>query len=73
MSLGPGEIIVILLIVAVLFGGSKLPQLGEGLGKAIRGFKNAVRGDDEIDVSPKKELDDQAKRKPDGSGPKNAG
>ena len=42
MGLGAGEIIVIVLIAAVLFGANKLPALGDGLGKAIRGFKKAV-------------------------------
>jgi sec-independent protein translocase protein TatA len=42
MGLGTGELIVIVLIAAVLFGANKLPALGDGLGKAIRGFKKAV-------------------------------
>jgi sec-independent protein translocase protein TatA len=41
------ELIVILLIVVVLFGATKLPQLGAGLGESIRGFKKALNGDDE--------------------------
>lgn len=38
-GLGLPEMTVILVIVLVIFGGSRLPQLGEGLGKAIQGFK----------------------------------
>jgi sec-independent protein translocase protein TatA len=41
-GMGTGELVVIVLIAAVLFGANKLPALGDGLGKAIRGFKKAV-------------------------------
>ncbi len=44
---GPQELIIILLIVLVLFGASKLPQLGKGLGQGIRNFKSGLNeGDD---------------------------
>lgn len=46
MELGAGEILVILAIVLLLFGPSKLPKLGEGLGSAISSFRKAVRGDE---------------------------
>jgi sec-independent protein translocase protein TatA len=41
-GLGMPELIVILIIVLVIFGASRLPQLGEGLGKAIKGFKKGI-------------------------------
>ena len=41
-SLGVPELLVILLIVLVLFGANKLPQLGRGLGSAIRNFKEGI-------------------------------
>jgi sec-independent protein translocase protein TatA len=41
------ELIVILIIVIVIFGANRLPQLGEGLGKAIRGFKKGISDSDE--------------------------
>jgi sec-independent protein translocase protein TatA len=44
--LQPAHLLVILLIVIVLFGGNKLPELGRGLGQAIRGFKSAMNDDD---------------------------
>jgi sec-independent protein translocase protein TatA len=60
----PTEMIIILIIVLVLFGGSRLPALMEGMGKGLRSFKKAMRGDDEIDVSPKeKGLDAKAKER----------
>lgn len=46
MELGAGEIVVILAIVLLLFGPSKLPKLGEGLGSAIGNFRKAMRGDE---------------------------
>jgi sec-independent protein translocase protein TatA len=54
MGLGTGEIILIFLVVMVVFGASKLPQLGDGLGRAIKNFKRAVNSGNEIEVSPKK-------------------
>jgi sec-independent protein translocase protein TatA len=45
--LGTTEIIVIGAVVIFIFGANKLPQLGDGLGKAIRGFQKAVTGGDE--------------------------
>ena len=48
---GAGEIILVLVIVVFLFGGSKIPELMKGLGKGIKEFKNATKDDDE----PKKE------------------
>jgi sec-independent protein translocase protein TatA len=45
-GLGIQELLVILVIALVIFGPSKLPQIGSGLGKAIRDFKKGVTGDD---------------------------
>jgi sec-independent protein translocase protein TatA len=62
MGLGTGEIILIFLVVMVVFGASKLPQLGDGLGRAIKNFKRAVNSANEIEVSAKKpEIDGAAK------------
>lgn len=44
-SLGIWEILLIILVIAVLFGGKKLPQLGKGLGEAITNFKDSLRKD----------------------------
>lgn len=49
---GTTEMIVILVIVLVLFGGNKIPALGDGLGKGIKNFRRALGGDkkDEVEV-----------------------
>ena len=44
-SLGFTELVLILLIVLIIFGAGKLPQLGQGVGKAIKGFKKSVEPD----------------------------
>jgi sec-independent protein translocase protein TatA len=54
-GLGATELIIILAIVVLLFGARRLPEIGSGLGRAIRGFKEGVSGKDAIDVTPKKE------------------
>ncbi|MBI3356587.1 MAG: twin-arginine translocase TatA/TatE family subunit [Nitrospirae bacterium] len=51
-SFGWMELMLILIIVLIIFGAGKLPQLGEGLGKAIKGFKKTVHEADAIDVTP---------------------
>ena len=49
MNLGMTEIIIIAIVVLVLFGGKKLPELMHGVGKGIRDFKKGMNGiDDEI-------------------------
>lgn len=49
--IGPQELIVILVVVVLLFGGQKIPELMKGLGKGIKEFKNASKAEDE---EPKK-------------------
>ena len=49
-SMGFTELILILFIVLIIFGAGKLPQLGEGLGKAIKGFKKSVHEADAIEA-----------------------
>jgi len=47
-----GELLIILVIVLLVFGANKLPQLGDGIGKAIKNFKRGLNHDDDIDVTP---------------------
>jgi sec-independent protein translocase protein TatA len=60
--LGFQELLVVLLIVLVLFGAGKLPQIGRGLGEAIRNFKKGVSDPGELDVTPKKKVEDKKEK-----------
>jgi sec-independent protein translocase protein TatA len=52
-GLGVGELLVILVIVLIIFGAGKLPEIGQGLGRGIRSFRKEMHRPDEIDVTPK--------------------
>ena len=54
-GLGIPELLVLLVIVVLIFGATRLPQIGEGLGKGIKNFRGALREPPEIDVTPPKE------------------
>jgi len=56
---GMPELIIILVIVLVVFGAGKLPEIGGALGKSIRNFKKATEGKDEIEIKPKSEDTDK--------------
>ena len=53
-SLGMGELLVILLIVIVIFGVNKIPQLGKGLGEGIKNFKSALNDEEDVEKKDKK-------------------
>ncbi len=61
-SLGIWEILLILGVIALLFGGRKLPELGKGLGQGIKNFKNALKGnkDENSDDSDKNSKDEKS-------------
>ena len=63
-SIGPTELIIVFVIILLIFGGKKLPELARGLGKGIREFKRATREvEDEIkDEINLKELGDDLKK-----------
>jgi sec-independent protein translocase protein TatA len=61
-GIGMPELIVILVIVLVIFGAGKLPQIGEGLGKGIRNFRKSTKDQEEIDVTPKKPEENSEKK-----------
>lgn len=46
-GLGMGELVVILLLVVLMFGGKKLPQLGSSIGESIKNFKKGMKGEDD--------------------------
>ena len=54
-GIGTTELMIVLGIVVVLFGARRLPELGAGVGKAIKNFKEGLSGKDEIDVTPQQE------------------
>ena len=56
MNVGPLEIGIVLLIVLVIFGPKRLPQLGRSLGSGMREFKDAVTGNSSADSEPPPEL-----------------
>ncbi|HME73494.1 MAG TPA: twin-arginine translocase TatA/TatE family subunit [Myxococcota bacterium] len=52
---GFSKLLLILFLATLVFGARRLPEIGAGLGKAIKNFKAALSGQDEIDVTPKKD------------------
>lgn len=52
-SIGPWQVIIILAVLVLLFGAKKLPQIGKGMGEALRNFKKSVNDvDDATDITP---------------------
>lgn len=62
-GIGMPEMIILLVIVLVVFGAGRLPEIGAGLGKAIRGFKKGVSEPDEIDITPGKHTQEKTNEK----------
>jgi sec-independent protein translocase protein TatA len=61
-GLGMPELIVILVIVLIIFGAGKLPEIGGAIGKGIKNFKKSMQDKDEIDVTPdSKKIDNNKK------------
>jgi sec-independent protein translocase protein TatA len=56
-EIGLPELLIILVILLLLFGPSKLGDLGSSLGKGIKGFRKAMKETDDIDVAPSNEAD----------------
>ncbi|MEO8126287.1 MAG: twin-arginine translocase TatA/TatE family subunit [Bryobacteraceae bacterium] len=48
-SIGPMELVVILAVFVLLFGGKKIPEVAKGLGEGIKNFKNALKSDEKAD------------------------
>ncbi|HBX42648.1 MAG: twin-arginine translocase TatA/TatE family subunit [Deltaproteobacteria bacterium] len=56
-GLGVPELLIILVIVVLLFGAGKLPQIGSGLGEGIRNFRKSMKEKGEVDITPQKPED----------------
>jgi sec-independent protein translocase protein TatA len=65
-GLGMQELLIILVIALLFFGGKKLPEIASGMGKAVREFKRATTEPESLDVTPKERADasvtDEAKK-----------
>ena len=63
MSMPSGmELVIIVIIVLILFGGKKIPELAKGLGSGIKNFKKAVKEDDNEEVATASKIDENEKK-----------
>ncbi|OPY88272.1 MAG: Sec-independent protein translocase protein TatAd [Syntrophaceae bacterium PtaU1.Bin231] len=61
-GIGMPELLIILVIILIIFGAGKLPDIGNALGRGIRNFKKASKEPDEIDVTPESKKIDEKKK-----------
>jgi sec-independent protein translocase protein TatA len=61
-GLGMPELLIILVIILVLFGSRRIPDLAKGLGEGIRNFKSGIRGDEPREVEDRKHRDEAERR-----------
>ncbi|MEN3335061.1 MAG: sec-independent protein translocase protein TatA [Blastocatellia bacterium] len=61
-GLGLPELLIILVIILVLFGSRRIPDLAKGLGEGIRNFKSGIRGDEPREVEDRKHRDEAERR-----------
>jgi len=63
-GLGTTELIIILVLVMIIFGAGKLPQVGGALGKSLRNFKDGVKeGEEDVDEKDPDKIDDNSENK----------
>jgi sec-independent protein translocase protein TatA len=63
VGIGIPELLILLLIVVLIFGANRLPQIGKGLGEGIKNFKLGMRDRAEIDVTPKQGSESDPQKK----------
>lgn len=56
-GLGLTELLIIFFIILIFFGGKRLPEIGSGLARGIKGFRKSFKGSEEIDITPKQAED----------------
>lgn len=60
-NIGPVELLIIVFVIMILFGGKKIPEIAQGLGKGIREFKKSLKdNDDEIEKSDEQKKSDNS-------------
>jgi sec-independent protein translocase protein TatA len=59
-GLGMPELLIILVIVVIIFGAGKLPEIGAGIGKGIKNFKDATKNEDKKKIDSEKDTDSAA-------------
>ena len=57
MAVGPWQVVAILVIIVLLFGAKKIPELAQGIGKSIKIFKKEVENDDKTDEENKEKIE----------------
>ena len=63
MGVSTWQILVILLVILLLFGGKKIPELAKGLGQGIKNFKDAVKEGEEADIKPTEKVENKTTNK----------
>ncbi len=61
-GIGTQELLIIFVLVLVIFGAKKLPEIGSGLGKAVKNFRLGFSEPDEVDITPSKKKEEEKEK-----------